>query len=241
MSGDLVVLQCSVILTNARRHEGSSVGYFELPCCSIQLEFSFGDIGSAPDAETSLPHGVGDPHQGVGSLDQPHGARAVSMFSVYWELPLQHPYSRLPLRNTRSDQLKRGKRFKSSDGAAARNGNSRHCITTEAAQAGREMPFGIGPRTRSVPRMISNVRRCQQIKRLSPLIDQIFFARLLTLLSSVKNRHREYLLFRKAVARFATLLDQLEAERSRIAHERRPIDAPFCAHKPIILRDLDRK
>lgn len=37
---------------------------------------------------------------------------------------------------------------------------------------------------------------------------------------------REYLVFRKAVVRFAGILDQLEGERRRIAEEQRPANIP---------------
>lgn len=40
------------------------------------------------------------------------------------------------------------------------------------------------------------------------------------------NVRHEYLVFRKAVERFAGILDQLEGERRRIADEQRPADIP---------------
>lgn len=55
-----------------------------------------------------------------------------------------------------------------------------------------------------------------------------------------ENRDREYLVFRKAVAKFAKLLDQLEVERRRVANENRPHGVlPMPDPEPIELENID--
>lgn len=56
-----------------------------------------------------------------------------------------------------------------------------------------------------------------------------------------ENLSREYLIFRKAVARFAVALDQLEQERQRIHDENRPDGAhDYMQFEPILLADVGK-